>query len=156
MRRTILITCLLPAILFSELIRKKEELLHRLLPVSQRQLEIVRSENVDKLLQHLWRKSKLLDELAEIERQLVPFKDIPPEQRVWQNGEERETVCAAIERCNELLEQILELDTVSTEEHAAQKSSTEDELKRVRTASQVHGAYSKQEKHTGKHFERNG
>lgn len=141
--------------MFTRLLRQKENVLRRLLPVSKRQLEIVRSENVEDLLSHLGRKSKLTDELEDIERQLVPFKALSPEERVWKNEEERNEVRDILERCNELLKQILEWDRQSTEELAAQRMQTETELKQARQSAQVHNAYARRTK-TPKHFERNG
>jgi hypothetical protein len=139
--------------MFAELLKKKEEMLQRLLPVSQRQLELVRRENVSDLLQHLGQKSKLLDELEALEKQLVPFKEIPVEQRTWKNETERSTAQTALEHCNELLKQIITLETQSTEEHAAQKVTVERELYRSRQAGQIHNAYFRNGKDDGNQFQ---
>jgi len=129
---------------FSELIQREEELLKRLLLVSQRQLELVQAGNVTMLIQHLGQRQQLWNEFELLEQQLVPHKGIPSEQRVWNSVEERQMTEAALSRCKELMEQILANDQTSLTLTAAQKEEVEEQLLRVRRAATVAPEYLKQ------------
>ena len=140
---------------FSELIRQKEHLLMRLVPISVRQLEIVQSADVSRLIQLLGQKQQLMYEFEEIERQLAPHREIPPEERVWSDEAERTETGAAINRCAAMLEEILRNDTRSTDELSAQKNVVEEQLRRTRQGAQIHNGYAKQApKGNIKHFDK--
>ena len=129
---------------FSELIRREEELLKRLLLVSQRQLEIAQAGNGTLLVQHLEKRGQLWNEFELLEQQLAPHKGIPPERRVWKNLEERNLTEAALNRCKTLLEQIMENDETSLKETAEKKNEAEKNLRRVQLAKPAVTGYSKQ------------
>ena len=129
---------------FSELIRSEEELLKRLLLISQRQLELANDGNVTILIEHLGQRQRLWDEFEWLEQQLMPYKGISPERRVWKNAEERQQTEAALNRCKELMEQILANDQMSLATTAMQKKEVEAQLRRVQRAAIVAPAYMKQ------------
>lgn len=117
---------------FSELIRRKENVLLRLVPISKRQLEIVRAGDSALLLKFLQRKLVVMDEFEEIERQLAPHRDTPPEDRVWANEKEREETRKMIKRCEEHLAAILANDEISTNELAQANDEIQSELRKIR------------------------
>ncbi|MDR3199659.1 MAG: hypothetical protein LBU34_17470 [Planctomycetaceae bacterium] len=127
----------------SELIRRKEELLRRLLPVSVQQLKIVRQDNLTVLLQHLAVKQRLMNEFEAIEEQLRPFQAIPPEERRWENEAERLETERAMERCAGILEEIIRNDSTGMEELRVRRTEVEDQLRRVRQGSRVSVSYEK-------------
>jgi len=129
---------------FSELIRSEEELLQRLLLVSQRQLEIAETGNGSALLQHLERRQQLWNEFELLEQQLTPHKGIPPERRNWNSIEERQLTESALNRCKELLEQILKNDEESLTKTAAHKDEAEKNVHRLRRGANVASAYIRQ------------
>ncbi|MDR2756616.1 MAG: hypothetical protein LBC20_13000 [Planctomycetaceae bacterium] len=126
-----------------ELIRRKEELLRHLLPISVQQLKIVRQNNLTVLLQHLAVKQRLMNEFEAIEQQLRPFQAIPPEERQWENESERLEIDKTIERCALILEEIIQNDSISMEELRGQKTEVEIQLRRVRQGSRVSDSYKK-------------
>jgi hypothetical protein len=128
---------------FRELIHRKEELLRRLLPISEQQLAIVRQSNLTVLLQLLAVKQRLMNEFEAIEKQLRPFQEIPPEKREWKNETERLEVGERLECCSAMLEEIIRNDSTSMEELAVQKTDTENQLKRVRQGSKIFSSYKK-------------
>ena len=129
---------------FSELIRSEEELLKRLLLVSQRQLELVEEGNVTTLIQHLGQRQQLWNEFELLERQLAPHKGIPPENRVWRNANERQMTEASLNRCKDLLEKILEIDQMSLTKTAAQKDEVEGRLQRIQRGARPSIEYERQ------------
>ena len=129
---------------FSELIRNEEELLKRLLSVSQRQVEIVDMGNATVLVQHLEQRERLWQEFELLERQLMPHKGVPPERRVWKSAEERQLTELSLNRCKMLLEEIMANDQISFAKATEQKDKAEKDLRRVQLATTVAPAYAKQ------------
>ncbi|MGL4594863.1 MAG: hypothetical protein ACRCUY_09065 [Thermoguttaceae bacterium] len=129
---------------FAELIQWKEGILMRLVPISERQLEIVRRGEVTDLLSLLGQKQKIMDEFEDVERQLAPFRNMKPEERQWKDDSERSKTAEAIDRCASMLKQILEHDNISTNETALQRDEIAEQLRRVRQGSNVSQIYAKQ------------
>jgi len=129
---------------FSELIRHEEELLNRLLLISQRQVEIVNLGNATVLVQHLEQRERLWQEFELLEKQLTPHKGVPPESRVWKSAEERQLTEVSLNRCKTLLEEIMANDQISFAKAAEQKEKAEKDLRRVQLATTVVPAYAKQ------------
>jgi len=129
---------------FPELIRSEEEILKRLLIVSQRQLKLVQEGDATVLLQHLGQRQQLWNEFESLERQLEPHKGIPPERRVWKNAEERQMTEATLGRCKAFMEQILATDQESITTTAAAKNEMGAKLNQVQRAPTVVAEYLKQ------------
>ena len=129
---------------FSELIRREEELLKRLLLISQRQLELVQNGNATILIQHLGQRQRLWNEFELLEQQLTPHKRIPSEKRIWKNTEERQLTESTLNRCKDLMEQILANDQISLTQTATQKDEVEKQLRRIQRGATVAPAYMKQ------------
>ena len=129
---------------FPELIRSEEEILERLLLVSQRQLELVAEGNITVLVEYLGRRQRLWSEFESLEEQLKPHKNIPPEKRIWRSAEERQITTAALNRCKELMEQILANDQKSLAQTAEQKNEVEAQLRRVQQGGNAARSYMRQ------------
>jgi hypothetical protein len=129
---------------FPELIRSDEELLKRLLLVSQRQLELVEEGNVTVLIQHLGLRQRLWSEFELLEQQLALHKEIPPEKRVWKSAEERKTTQETLNRCKDLMEQIMENDQKSLTKTSEQKDDVEKQLRRVQQGGNAARGYMRQ------------
>ena len=129
---------------FPELIRSEEELLKRLLLVSQRQLEIVEEGNVTILIQHLGQRQQLWNEFELLEQQLALHKGISPERRVWKSADERQRTESALNRCKELLEKIMENDEKSMTKMAEQKDEVEEQLGRIQRGGNAAIGYGRQ------------
>jgi len=129
---------------FSELIRSEEEILLRLLYASQRQLELAESGSGSVLIQHLEKRQQLWNEFELLEQQLTPHKGVSPECRIWKSPEERQLTESALNRCKELLEQILKNDEESLAKTAAKKDEVEQHLQRLRRGANAVPAYAKQ------------
>jgi hypothetical protein len=126
---------------FNELLRQKEEILRRLVPVSEQQLRIVRQNDLSVLLHLLAVKQRLMNEFESIEKQLQSFQQLPPEERSWENEAEKLSIDSRLERCEAMLEEIIQSDSMSMEELEVQKNNTEKQLKRLRQGSKVFDSY---------------
>ena len=129
---------------FSELIRSEEELLRRLLVVSQRQMEIVSECSETVLLEHLGLRHKLWNEIELVEEQLAPYKGIPPEKRVWKSVQERQLTESALNQCKDLMEKIMANDQISLARAAARRDEVAAQLRRVQQSTVAVPAYVKQ------------
>jgi hypothetical protein len=129
---------------FSELIHSEEALLRRLLVVSQRQTEIVDLGNATVLIQYLEQRDRLWHEFELLEQQLAPHKGIPSDKRTWKSAEERQLTESALNRCKDLLEQIMANDQISLSKASEQKDKAEKDLRRVQLAKTAAPAYAKQ------------
>ena len=132
---------------FSELIRQKEHVLSRLVPISVRQLEIVRSGDTTRLVQVLGMKQQLYYEFEEIEKKLAPHRDLAPEERRWNSEAERIETGEAIQRCAAMLQEIIRNDSTSIEETEAQKDEVEEQIRRTRQGTRLQNGYGKQAPH---------
>ncbi len=129
---------------FSELIRLREGILMRLVPISERQREIVESGDVSLLMELLGRKFKVFEEFERTEQQLAPFKDIPPEERIWDSEEERLRTAKSIEHSKELIAEILRNDERSTGLMAQQKDELAEQIRRMDQGNRMQVGYAKQ------------
>ena len=129
---------------FSELIRREEEFLKRLLVVSQRQLELAQAGSGTILNQLLERRERLWNEFEQLEEQLAPHKRVPPEQRIWKSPEERQLTESALNRCKALLEEIMANDQISLEKVEKHKNKAEQDFRRVQLTKPAATKYLKQ------------
>ena len=129
---------------FSELIRGEEEILKRLLLVSERQVELAQDGNATALTEYLRQRLLLWHEFETLEQQLEPHKGIPPEQRKWKNDRERQMTAEALDRCKVLMEQILANDQVSLDTTAAKMKEVDEQRQRVERGATVAPAYMRQ------------
>ena len=136
---------------FFNLIRSQEEILQRLLLASQRQLEIVEEGNFAVLIQHLGQRQQLWNEFELLDHQLAPHKGISPECRAWKSNDERQMTEAALNRCKELLERIMENDRISLAKTAEQTDDVKEQLRRVQRGGDTARGYVRQSQlQTGK------
>ena len=129
---------------FPELIQSQEEILRRLLLVSQHQLEIVEQGDPTILVMYLEQRGQLWGEFEVLQEQLAPHKGVPPEQRVWNNAEERRLTELAMKHCEELLKEILMNDQISMAAAEELKKKVEQDLRRVQVAKTAAPGYARQ------------
>ena len=112
--------------------------------MSQRQLEIVEEGNFTVLIQHLGQRQQLWNEFELLEQQLAPHKGISPERREWKSTKERQMTEEGLNRCKELLDEIMANDQTSLEKTAAQKADVAEQLRRIRQGGKIAGVYGRQ------------
>jgi hypothetical protein len=125
----------------AELVAQKHRCLEQLHWLGQRQLESIEGANLGFLLQLLAAKQKLLDDLHQVQRELVPFQDQNPDSRPWQSTERRAACAKQLAECDSLLRQIVQQELRSQEQLAAHRDEAAELLQLGAAASSVHGAY---------------
>ena len=100
--------------------------------------------NASVLLQFMEQRERLGDEFDRLEKQLAPHKGIPPEKRVWHCPEERQVTESALNRCEELMKEILTNDEISMTKMEELKDKAEKDLRRVQLAKNSAPAYARQ------------
>ena len=105
-------------------ILRKHELLVQLHDLARRQLEVVASEDTDRLLSLLAIKQPLLGELQRLERELDPFREQDPQQRVWRCSEDRRRCQVIADRAAQLLQEVMQLERQAETAMIAQRDQT--------------------------------
>jgi hypothetical protein len=82
--------------------------------------------------------------LQKVERDLVPFHDDDPDQRIWPSAAERQRCAQQAAECNELLAEIVELERASAERLTVRRNDVAAQLRQVYTAGQARSAYEAQ------------
>ena len=100
--------------------------------------------NASVLLQFMNQRERLGEEFDRLEKLLAPHKGIPSEKRVWNSPEERQMTESALNRCEELMKEILANDEISMAKMEELKDKAEKDLRRVQLAKNSAPAYAKQ------------
>lgn len=127
--------------LLSALIDKKQECLVRLRDMGRRQYELVHEGCITGVLDVLSAKQDVLVRLQSIERALEPFRDQDPEARRWASPERRQRCAQQLQRCEELLAEIIAQERQSEQELVRRRDETAEQLQGIRAAGQARGAY---------------
>ena len=127
--------------LLTELMGRKRDCLVQLRDLGPRQLAMVREGSMTALLDLLSAKQRLLLELQELDRQLVPFRGQDPNARRWPTPEARQQTARQLAECEALLVQIVRQEKQSEEELIQRRQQTAIQLQSVHAAHRARGAY---------------
>ena len=125
----------------AQLIRQKREVLAQLHQVGSRQGELVASGDVGSLLKLLAAKQRLLAGLQVVEKQIEPFREEDPEQRVWASPTARAACAADAQACRTLLAEVMEMEKTHEEQMTQRRDEVAAQLQRVHTSHDARGAY---------------
>jgi hypothetical protein len=128
------------------LISQKHEVLVQLRAVGVRQSALVGSGEIAALLKLLSAKQHLITRLQELERELKPYYDGDPDQRVWRSPDERTRCAKQASECNALLEEIVRLEKFGAEKMNDRKNEVAQQLNQVHAAAHVRNAYQAQQR----------
>lgn len=96
--------------LLAQLIGRKHEVLTHLRSLGMRQAELVGEDEWAQLTKVLSTKQRLLDLLAQTERELEPYRAEAPEHRVWKSDAARDACRRQAEECAALLADVMRLE----------------------------------------------
>lgn len=125
----------------SELVQHKHDLLEQLRELSRRQAALVGSEDLEKLLNVLSMKQRLLDSLQQVEVRLHPFREQDPDRRQWNSPQDRERCRRVAERCEAILGEIILVERQSESELIARRDAAAARLQGLHQTTQAARAY---------------
>ena len=126
----------------AKLISVKYDILQQLRELSRRQIEIVESTDMDRLLTVLAAKQLLLKDLQNVELQLDPFRPDDPELRQWRTANEREQCRQIAKRCEALLQEIMLMEKRCETVLTTRRDQVAARLDEAHGASEARRAYS--------------
>ena len=128
--------------LLVELITKKHDVLVQLRELSRRQSDLIAEGQMSKLLNLLATKQTLLNQVQQFDRQLAPFREQEPEDRVWRRPEDRLHCRQVAQRCESLIGEIMIVEKQSEAELTVRRDQVAAKLQGMHTASEARKAYS--------------
>src|SRR5260370_4930515 len=94
--------------ILADLVGKKHDLLVQLRDVGLRQMELIEGADMTQLLKLLSSKQRLLGGLQGVERELNPFRQQHPDDRVWRSPADRQRCAEMPARCEALFAEVVE------------------------------------------------
>jgi hypothetical protein len=130
------------------LVAGRRQCLLQMRDLGQKQAELIATGEMDPLLRLLAAKQQLLTALQTMERNLAPYHDQDPEQRIWTSPEARVQCSRQAADCKGLLEEIMQLEKQNEQRITLRRDEVASQLQTVHTASMARGAYQAQQTST--------
>ncbi len=123
------------------LLESKLSLLMALRDLALHQAEVVAGHELSELMTLLSRKQLLMDRLAAIQDALSPYAHDDPETRPWVSPERRRMGQRIKGQCDELLQELLVMETRSIDNMTLQRDVVASQLQQVTDALRLSRAY---------------
>lgn len=133
----------------AQLVRQKLDCLNQIWELGRQQLHLIEASEMSELLELLAAKQQRLALLERIERELDPFREQRPEDRVWSSPEERQRCADGIDRCQALLGEIVTQEKTSEQHLARRRDEAAARLAGAHWSERTRGAYVELERHGG-------
>jgi hypothetical protein len=125
----------------AQLVADKLECLSQLRALGVRQLEAIAADDLTALLRVLAGKQRLLARLQELEPALAPFRDQPPEARVWRDPADRQRCARMAELCAALLAELVEQERQSESRLLVRRDQAAAQLQGLHRRGEAQAAY---------------
>ncbi len=136
------------------LVAGRRQCLLQMRDLSRKQSELIATGQMDPLLRLLAAKQQLLTALQTMERNLAPYHDQDPEQRIWTSPEARAQCTRQAADCKRLLEEIMQLEKQNEQQITLRRDEVASQLQTVHSASVARGAYQAQQVSTPRAWSR--
>jgi len=123
------------------LIAAKHDVLVQIQSVLREQSQIEADVNLTLNEVFAHQKMVLVDELLALEKQLAPFHEVEPGDRVWESPAAREQCREVEQRCCAMLKEILAQERQAEAELIERRKDTAHQLQQSRIAAQARNAY---------------
>ncbi|MBW8884688.1 MAG: hypothetical protein JF612_07900 [Planctomycetia bacterium] len=123
------------------LISTKQQVLEILVQLSRRQLALIAAGDMTTLIKLLAGKQTVMNQLQTLERELSPFRDEDPEQRVWASAAERTACQVRAEQCNVLLAEAMDLEKKAEATMVDRRQAAATGLAAVQSGSDARASY---------------
>ncbi len=127
--------------LLAQLIGRKHEVLTHLRSLGLRQAELVGEDDWAQLTKVLSTKQRLLDLLAQIERELEPYRSEAPEHREWASDAARDACRRQADACAALLADVMRLERESEQAIVRRRDDAARQLSGLHAAVAARSAY---------------
>lgn len=127
--------------LLAQLIDRRLTVLSELRQLSVRQVEMIQTGDMARLLSLLAVKQQLLNELQRLESQLDRFRDQDPDRRVWRCDVDRQRCREMAARCESLLREIISAEHQCEVTLTRRRNETATLLQGCHDAAQARRAY---------------
>jgi hypothetical protein len=131
------------------LARQRRRLLESMAAVGERQQQLLDDADTTPLLHLLSAKQQLIGALAQVERQLDPFRTEDPASRVWDSEQQRQACADDLRIGSQLLGVVLERERNHTECVTARRDAVARQLAVANTAHAAASAYQPHTQMTG-------
>jgi hypothetical protein len=123
------------------LITSKQQVLEILVQLSRQQVALIAAGDMTTLLKLLAGKQTVMNHLQIIERELAPFRDDDPDQRIWESPSHRAACQTRADQCNGLLAQAMDLERQAESTMHERRNSTAAALSALQAGANAKAAY---------------
>lgn len=127
----------------ADFIGRKHAILQQIHALSEQQPGLIREGEMTRLMNVLSAKERLLAQLRSVERELDPFRDQDPEQRVWRRPEDRRRCQEVAADSERLLQEIMEIEKRSEQSLAERRDRAAKRLHQAHSGNEVRAAYTR-------------
>jgi hypothetical protein len=137
----------------AKLIDSKHEMLSQLRQLAIRQLELVEVDDMSRIISLLAVKQRLLNTMDDIEKQLDPFRQQDPEQRIWASPAHRERAREVSARCDAMLQEIMSIERGCESRLHQRRDQAASQIQGMHVAANASTAYLGALDHSGQQFD---
>jgi flagellar biosynthesis/type III secretory pathway chaperone len=123
------------------LVESRFEVLSLLVRLAEEQLALIEAANMGPLMKLLADKQSLLTQLADVERQLDPFRADDPDKRRWRTPEARAACQRNAELAAQRLAELIELERLGESELVRRRDGRAARLQGVHSPAEAERAY---------------
>lgn len=127
--------------ILAALIRRKRTCLEQLHQLGQKQRALIDQDQITALLDLLTIKQRMLFELRKVDVALRPFAQQSPQERQWNDPEQRRQCAADVAECERLLAEIVTRQKEDEATLVRRRDEVSNALQGLHVASQARSAY---------------
>ncbi|HMO83670.1 MAG TPA: hypothetical protein PKC18_01990 [Lacipirellulaceae bacterium] len=127
----------------AELVGNRRRCLEQLLNLGRRQVDLVSLGNMSDLMRLLAAKQQLIAALQSLEKELAPFHEQEPDDRVWESSVVRSQCAADADACRRLILEVVDLEQGCEKQITFRRDEAASKLRNVESGSMIRAAYSK-------------
>lgn len=125
----------------AELIEAKLLLLRQLRELAAQQAHVIEQGDMSRVMSVLAIKQRLLNAIEQVERQLDPFREQDPDQRVWKSPTHRQRARESSEQCDALLNEIMAVEKACEAQLSFRRDHTAEQIRSAHFSTHAAWAY---------------
>lgn len=129
----------------ADLIAKRRHCLVKLRDLGRKQSELIASGEMGPLLRSFSAKNQWIVAVQTIEKELAPYHEQNPSERVWASEERRSQCADQATECKDLLDEIMKLERQNEQRMTERRDQVANQLQAAHAAGTVRTAYQAQQ-----------